>query len=241
MVSLELDSLEGAASRSIYLPASEMESAFPGIKLPRVRGVGAIQANPVHARPVWKAFALLILLLTASCVATRVRSANQEVHAATYGPTAATAGEEVVQFSDPFTIERDGANAKVMVRAPDVRQGYLDILGALVNEATGEVITFGTAAQYYSGSSGGESWSEGRRKGSTKLGRVPAGTYRLRIASRGYDAATNLSFTVDVRSDVPGFLWFFLAFVALLAWPIVQSIRAAVFEAARWSKSDHAG
>jgi len=42
-----------------------------------------------------------------------------------------------------------------------------------------------------------------------------------------------------VRSRVTRFYWFFLAGLALSAWPILLGIMHMRFEAARWSESDH--
>ena len=119
--------------------------------------------------------------------------------------------------------------------------GYLALLGALVHEETGEVTTFETAAQRYSGVSGGESWSEGNRRGSALIGPIPAGTYRLRLATAPYDRATSIPYEIVVKSDVPRVLWYVLALLALIPFPLIAAIRAGAFEAKRWSKSDFAG
>ena len=63
----------------------------------------------------------------------------------------------------------------------------------------------------------------------------------MRVASRPYDAGTNQTFEITARSQVPRMLWFFLGLLALLLYPVIQSIRAGAFEARRWSTSDHAG
>ncbi|QDV06716.1 hypothetical protein Poly30_22310 [Planctomycetes bacterium Poly30] len=241
LISLEADPLASAVSRAIHVDASTIEKAFPAAKLPKPKGVGIIQPNPVQAAGIWKAAFALIVLFFGSCVAVRVHHANEVVFSQNFGPTESAVDKEKVEFSEPFVIERGGANVEVSLAAPSISQGYLAVLGALVNEDSGEVFTFETAAQYYSGSSGGESWSEGNRKGSTLIGRVPRGRYRMRIASRAYDRATSTPFQISVKSQVPRLLWFFLGLLALIIYPVIQSIRAGAFEARRWSNSDHAG
>lgn len=238
MVSVENSSLETSASLGHYLEPEVVEDAFPAARLPKRRGVGAAQPNPHHAAPVWQAFAAAVVALIGLWIVLWAGSARETVHVAAYGPTPPTNTEDLVQFSDPFEISKDGANLKIVVRAPQVNQGYLDVLGALVNDATGEVVSFTTAAQFYSGRSGGESWSEGNRRGSVLLGRIPKGRYRLRLAARGYDQGVNLPYQVEVISDVPRVLWVVLALLLLLVYPIIVAARKGSFEARRWANSD---
>lgn len=241
MVSVERSPFEFSTSVGRHIDRDEIAEAFPDARLPVASGVGAVQPSPYEPIRVWRAFAVMMILLTVSCVAVRATRANEVVHDAGYGPTPATSNEENVQFSEPFTIEEDGANLQVRLAASTVDQGYVDVLGALVNESSGAVTTFTVAAQRYSGYSGGESWTEGNRRGSVLLGDVPAGDYRLRIASRGYDRGVNTPFQLTLRSEVPRKLWFVLAAIALAVYPIVVAIKAAAFETKRWSKSDFGG
>ena len=241
MVSIESSPFEFSTILGRHVDRDEIAEAFPDARLPKVSGVGPVQPSPYKPGKVWRAFVVMLILLTGSCVAVRAKCANEVVHDASYGPTPPNSSEENVEFSDPFTIEEDGANLQVRLAASTVDQGYVDVLGALVNEATGDVTTFTVAAQRYSGYSGGESWTEGNRRGSALLGAIPAGDYRLRIASRGYDRGVNTPFQLTLRSEVPRKLWFILALLALLVYPIVVAIKAAAFETKRWSKSDFGG
>ena len=241
LISLEAEPFATAVSRARHVDRKDIEGVFPGAKLPRPKGVGIVQPNPVQAAGVWKACFALVLLFFGSCVAVRVHHANEIVFSSDFGPSESIVDTEKIEFSEPFVIERESANLKISLAVPSINQGYLAVLGALVNEDSGEVFTFTTAAQHYSGSSGGERWSEGNRKGSTLIGRVPRGRYRMRVASRPYDAGTNQAFQITAKSQVPRLLWFFLGLLALLVYPIVQTIRAGAFEGRRWSNSDHAG
>lgn len=238
MVSMESSPTEMASSLGYHVEPESVEAAFPGAKLPRRSGVGPIQPSPFKPGAVWKVCLLMLVLLTGSCVGIRVIKSPLAVHSQTFGPAATVPGQELVQFSDPFVIILDGENLKVTVSSSRLSQGYLEVLGALVNEDTGEVTTFGTAVQRYSGSSGGESWSEGRRTASVLLGDVPKGSYRLRIASVPYDKAAGAAFTVELQSRTSRVAWYVLAFLVLLIYPIIVGLRAAAFEAKRWSTSD---
>lgn len=241
LVSLEDGPLAMAVSEAGHLPQEELGDVFPAAKLPKPKGVGIVQPNPVQMGSLWKTFGVLVLLLFASCVAVRVHHANEVVFTGQFGPSANASDTEKVEFSDTFEIAADKANLKVTLAVPSISQGYLALLGALVNEDTGEVITFTTAAQHYSGVSGGERWSEGKRRGSTLIGKVPRGRYRMRLATRPYDKGVDQIYTITAKSQVPRALWFVLGLLALTAFPAVQSMRAGAFEAKRWSNSDHAG
>jgi len=238
MVSTESAPLELAASVGRHVEATEVEAAFPGAEAPRARGVGALQPNPNRPAYAWQVFAALFLLLLGSCVATRIGHANALVLESGHGPTAGAVGQEKVEFSEPFDVTEHGENLEVELYAPTLDNGYIGVLGALVNELTGDVTTFRTAVQYYHGVSGGESWSEGSRRERVLLGSIPAGRYRLRLATAPYDKGVGTRFRVEVRSDVPRVLWFVLALLAIIVFPIVASIRSASFEGRRWANSD---
>lgn len=239
MVSTEDTAFEASMSLAHHIEPSEVEAAFPAAELPKRRGIGPAQPNPHSAAAAWKVFALLVLALTGSCVAIRTTKANTIVHEATYGPTEGVAQKEKVEFSEQtFHVPDEGDNLRIRFRAKDLSNGYIGINGALVNEVTGEVITFATSLQFYSGRSGGENWSEGSRSRSVLLGSVPRGPYRLRLAHAGWDRGIMTPFEVQVRTDVPRVLWFVLALVALLVLPIITSIRAGAFETRRWQNSD---
>ncbi|MEL6713091.1 MAG: DUF4178 domain-containing protein [Planctomycetota bacterium] len=238
MASFESSPLEASASLARHVEPGEVEDAFPTAKLPRRVGVGPVQPNPHSPRSTWKVFALLFVLLTGSCVATRVGAANEVVHQSSFDAVASAPDTEEVDFSEPFEIRADGKNVRITLRAPTLDGGYLAFLGALINEDTGEVRDFQSAAQYYSGVSGGERWSEGNRRGRVLIGPIPSGRYRLRIATRPYDRAVSVPYQVEVKSDVPRSLWFVLALIALLPFPFIVAARAGAFEARRWANSD---
>ena len=241
LVSLERGPLAMAVSEAGHISRSELEEIFPAARLPKPKGVGIIEPNPVQMAPLWRSFAVLVLLLFGSCIAVRVHHANELVFSGQFGPTSAVSDTEQVEFSESFDIKANRANLKVTLGVPSVTQGYVALLGALVNEDSGEVIRFTASAQYYSGTSGGERWHEGNRRGSALIGKVPAGRYRMRLATRPYGKGAAQAFTIKAKSQVPRGLWFFLGLLALTAFPAVQSIRAGAFETRRWSNSDHAG
>ena len=125
------------------------------------------------------------------------------------------------------------------IEVPGLSQGWVGVYGALVNMDSGEVITFDTSAQFYSGRDGGENWTEGNRRGAAMLGSVQPGTYRLRIASTGWDAGCGKTFQVQVKSQVPRLAWLLTLVLLALAIPVIATLRWFGFERGRWSNSDH--
>ncbi|MEM8712605.1 MAG: DUF4178 domain-containing protein, partial [Planctomycetota bacterium] len=128
MVSLENGPFAAAVSNARHVDARVIEEAFPTAKLPRQKGVGVIQPNPVQVGGIWRAYGLLLLMLFGSCVAVRMHHSNSIVFKGNFGPSATTADTEKVEFSEPFVIAAGQANAKVTVEAPSINQGYLSVM-----------------------------------------------------------------------------------------------------------------
>jgi hypothetical protein len=169
-------------------------------------------------------------------------SANRLVHAGSY----TLAAEPEVVLSERFRLD-EKANFAISV-ASDVDNSWFYLAGALIDESTDQVRTFGVDVSYYRGNSGGESWSEGGQTGTVYLGEVPPGDYILRLEPQ-WDKAPQLGqfqgraptfYNVEARSDVFSTLYWWLALLALWVLPAWTMIRHATFEHARWQESDHA-
>lgn len=239
-LSIESNALEVQASAGGHVEPEDVADAFPGTRLPRRRGVGMVQPNPTSPRRDWAVFAVLVALVLALRVWFGVAHENRDVLAGEFGPTPADQdAEPAVAFSDPFRITAERANLRVALHVPNLDQGWVGLNGALVEVESGEVTTFATSAQRYSGVEDGESWSEGDRSGTVYLGGVGAGEYRLRLAASGWDKGVGMPYRVSVRSQVPRTLFAFLAILVLLVLPIAATIRWWSFEYGRWKDSDH--
>ena len=118
----------------------------------------------------------------------------------------------------------------------------------LVHDESGEEIEFGNGLQYYSGYSGGESWSEGSQTATMRFKPPKEGAYTLRVANAPLDNnvsasdrrqfAANNPLQVEVRSGVfvSRYFWI-LAIVTGLIWGSLK-IREWMFESARWGGGD---
>ena len=118
----------------------------------------------------------------------------------------------------------------------------------LVHDESKEEIEFGNGLQYYSGNSGGESWSEGSRSATMRFKPPKTGKYTLRIADAKLDNntsstdrrqfATNVPIEVEVRQNVYVARYFgILTILAALAF-VSLWWRGKAFENRRWGVGD---
>jgi len=239
-ISTEITAKELQASEGVHVEPEEVAAAFEGTRLPRRSGVGMVQPNRARPRADWALYGVAVLALLALRVFFGITHADELVFPrTTFGPTPQVKEQETVQFSEPFEVSAARGNLRVELAVPGIQQGWVGLNGALVNMESGKVTTFATSAQYYSGVSGGERWSEGSGRGRTWLGSIPAGTYRLRLASTGWDKGLGMSYDLSVRSQVPRSMWLVLGLILLLPLPVIASVRWWSFEYQRWKNSDH--
>ncbi|MFD2245563.1 DUF4178 domain-containing protein [Pontibacter ruber] len=109
----------------------------------------------------------------------------------------------------------------------------------LINTTTNEAYDFELGTEYYSGYTGGESWSEGSTTNDVDLSAMPDGTYRMILQPyKGILSKVN-SFRIQVRKDVPLWSNFWIVLLLLAVVPGVQWIRHHSFEKSRWMNSDY--
>ncbi|MEM1416939.1 MAG: DUF4178 domain-containing protein, partial [Myxococcota bacterium] len=217
-------------------------------KPPKRTGVGPCQPNPASLRFGCLTFLALALGL---CAVSGVVSAGEEkvVFQQALNVPVTTRNEPdplgtYAVLSAPFTITK--ASPLGVTVATSANNQYVGVNGALIDEASNEVREFYADAGYYSGRSGGESWSEGSRNDTTYLPRVPAGTYRLRLdpywtsfpqpgGPLGNVAPT---LRVTVQSGVTSGMGFFCALCLLVVPFLLIFFRYAGFESRRNQKSN---
>lgn len=239
MLSLETTDTEAVASLGHHVDAEEIKRAFGLKSVPALRGVGAVQPNRIHAKASRTLFMFATVVLLGMFLLRSATNQKAIVYASSHGPLPSSSTEELEAFTEPFDIFGDQANLAISIRAPGLDQGWVGLNGALINLADGQVTTFSTAAQYYHGRSGGDNWKEGNRKGTSMLGSIPSGKYRLRLAFIAADTGFGRTVEVTVQRQVTRYLFAFLALIALLIPTIINQIRSYGFEAKRWSESDH--
>lgn len=225
---------------SEYLEPEEVGGAF-GLKgLRRPTGIAPSQPNPYRARlrERWTWAGVYSVALLALFIVLNVISADEKVldETVTLPASVAPNTPEAMHFSAPFEIHRRG-NLRVDYHAWPLANDWLGVQGDLVNQDSGEVVSFYVEASYYSGQDSDGAWTEGSTTATEYLSAVPPGRYVLRLTP-ATDKPAGRAYQVTLTSDVPRALWFVLALLALYVFPVFTSFRAATFESRRWSESN---
>ena len=148
----------------------------------------------------------------------------------------AAAGDAAgVMFSQRFHL--DGGRNVAFDLSADLSNNWVFAALDLVNEDTGGVVSFEKSIEYYSGSDGGESWSEGDRSEREVIGPVEPGNYVLRVEAQ-HGGLGSVGLDVVVRQGVFRWVWFWLG-LGVLAVPLaIVGLRAASFRKKRWENSN---
>jgi DNA-directed RNA polymerase subunit RPC12/RpoP len=231
---------EVSYSHARYMPVGEVARAFNINDLPKPTGVGPMQPSPVsNLAGTW---ALMVFLLIVAAIVLAVRLPGRTVLDQTIDAAAAPQTEGMMDnarmiFSEPFELGGDG-NVEISGLA-NLQNSWLFVDGNVVHEATGRFESFELPLEYYSGTDGGESWSEGRRRRRAFLSRQAPGRYSLALSTQWPAGATPPLLQVKVREGVFRWPYFFLAFLAISVIPGLAVIRWLSFEAQRWKDSAH--
>ncbi len=249
MLSRETSSDELNWSLGVYLTRDAVQRAFAlTAPLPPASGVAANQ--PFRHRHAAHAFAILALaFLGITCG--RLQMADRHVvHSESLRlepPPAEAIPPELqsgsaplplVAFSEPFALAAR-QNVEVRIEVP-VDNSWAYVIADLVNEASGEIETFAREVSYYSGYSGGESWSEGSTSTTHVLPAVTAGRYVLRLEVHPPVQGLRGDVRVRVRQDVFRWRHALYALVVVVVPGLLLLGWRWSFERRRWSQSDHA-
>src|SRR5262249_36502304 len=140
--------------------------------------------------------------------------------------------------SDVFELKGHTSNVE-LTTSTDVNNNWLYLNYALINNDTGQAFDFGREVSYYHGYDSDGSWTEGNATDSVIVPSVPAGRYYLRVEPEGNAGMGPVRYSLNVKRDVPNFLFYGIALVALLAPAILITLRSISFENMRWAESDH--
>ncbi|HEX9985711.1 MAG TPA: DUF4178 domain-containing protein [Thermoanaerobaculia bacterium] len=156
-----------------------------------------------------------------------------------YSATTSTPPQEQRRafFTPTFTVS-GGKNLRVTAKA-NVDNSWIFVAGDLVNEGTGALESFEMPIEYYHGSDGGESGSEGDRDKTVYLSAMPAGKYSMRVEAQWDPAKPPPPLHVEIREGVFRFSHFVLAFIALSIIPLIVALWKFRWETQRWKDSSH--
>jgi hypothetical protein len=236
MLSSEATGEEMSWSLGEYLPAAEIEKAFALKKgLPGAVGVYANQPSPYRAAAAraWKAAGLFVLLALFIQLFSLALAQNRLVHEEGFNYRPADTEKSVV--TSVFDV--GGRRTNVVIRSTaSVRNAWIFLNMALINDDTGTAYDLGREISYYTGRDQDGPWTEGRDSDEVTIAAVPAGHYYLRVEPEG-DIAT--AYRIQVFRDVPSWTYFFITIALLLMGPVVAWILHLSFENRRWAESDH--
>ncbi len=245
MLSVEQNATEQNWSLSTYVTPKQVKAAFAGVELELGKPIG-VAPNQVFGSYGWGlpmvlAFVALCAVGTAKCKGAKESLALQASFPipvgapapATTDPTAEAPGSVV--FSDKFHLD-GGKNIRFDLFS-DVTNNWMYVAIDLVNDTTGEVVSFDTNIEYYAGYEDGESWSEGSHESSEVIGPQPAGDYVLRLEAQ-HGSPTVQQLHVGVRQDIFRGKYFWLAFGILFLPLGIMALRAHSFHKAQWENSN---
>jgi hypothetical protein len=223
-----------------YISAEEVAEAFglPLTDMPLSAGVGALQVQRWSASPAFvRNLALIALVCFFAVQIYFSASAKQEIVF-----TKDFFLEDTLPpgglVTSSFELKPASSNLEFIITSP-VNNNWFEAAMVMVNDKTGQEYSFEKGVEYYYGTDGGESWSEGSQTNSLLLQAIPAGRYHLNIfPSFGNGQAIRL-FSIRAVNDVPMWRNFMIVVVLMLIYPAIVWWRATSFEHKRWNDSDH--
>jgi hypothetical protein len=249
MVSKEETDSEVTWSLGEYMTADDVKERLGLAELP-TRPVGIAPNQPFRHAGVGRVFGWLLLAVLAAASVLLVIADNRVVlderfevvdtrtsSSAQPPPGVGAAGEQVF-FSRPFDLA-GGQNVEIRLHS-GIRNTWLYVVGDLVNEATGELESFDRSIEYYFGTDGGESWTEGSTTTTVHIGAPAAGRYLVRVEAQREPGGGAHALTVQVRQGVFRGGHLVAALVALGLPALFILLWWWWFERRRWRDSDHA-
>lgn len=228
-----------------YLTPAEVQKAF-GLNdpLPAPKGVA-----PNQPFPYWGVYRYAAYFFIALCVlglVILVVSPGRKVYENTFelrGLTPASPGTPAAPpektqtfFTDLFEL-RGHRNLRITVSCPQL-SGWLVVEGDLVQQSNGQIQPFLVPLTHYSGTEGGEAWTEGSTEDSAYISAQPAGQYSLRLEVEKEQPQLAGPLKVRVDEGVAHAKTWLLALVGLLLVPAGVGVYHLMFVSRRWQNSD---
>lgn len=223
-----------------YLQPEEMSAAF-GLATGLRAGIAPHQPNPSYAilqaiRPF--ALAAVAGALVVQGIAVFSHQEREQVLGTIYPASAAPTDD--LTFGP---IELADGHSLVGVTARDfgLDNAWVELQCSLVNDATGTSIEFTNGIEQWSGYSDGEAWAEGEGQHVSLVSSVPAGRYTLVVnASSGGSLGQPVDqpVTLALERDLVPWRNFWIALLAIVAYPAFLAWRGRMFEKERWIDSE---
>lgn len=241
VLSSEKSANEVTWSLGEYMYGADIWKSFnlPG-QPPEAIGVYENQPSPVseNVKGIWSAFLAFALLLLFLMAGFDFASNKTTVFDSSYRLNAGEPKGEASFVTDVFELGGRTSNVQITTSA-SVDNSWINLNYALINQDSGQAWDFGREVSYYHGYDSDGSWTEGSRRDTVVIPSIPAGHYYLRIEPEVDARHPPISYSVQVKRDVPVLGFFGIAFLALLLPAIAITWRSMNFERMRWAESDH--
>ena len=237
MLSEERSEREVVWSLAEYLEPDEVWQAFKlKSAMPARIGIGANQPNPLTQtnRRNWSLLWKMSLAALAIQLVFMLLSPGARVYRDTLN---FHAGDNESIDTPQFKLAKPVRDLAVSNRT-DLSQNWLTLVLMLIEKDTGEAREATRELAYYSGSEGGEGWSEGTRDDKVHFGPLPAGTYYLTVDGETARGSPRVTSKLEIERDSPNWSNWILVQLFLALFPGLTLWRRNAFETRRWADSD---
>ena len=248
MLSAEWTESEMEWTSGRYLPCEEVCTAFSleAGKLRQPSGVAPAQPfyrsgdQTIRAKAGLAAAVLILSAMIFGWIVTDPR----EVHSTTM--TSADYLSERGYVSEPFDVPRGNHIYKLQINSDGVYNSWVDMSIAFLDEDENVVLDADAIVESYSGTEGGESWSEGSKHDYTLIRLRGPNTYRLNVfggagtwSRRGdRESSSGPAVTLKLYQDVMPIRFYLFGAIVALLYPMKEFGRGLLFEQRRWPSDD---
>lgn len=223
-------------SKGTYLEPQEIEAAFGVSGLPRSWKVAPNQ--PFRYKSIYTTWAVLVGIAGLLFWAQSMTSGRRTLLEQSF-PLEATIDAAPQTFFVPDLELGAWRNTRVTAQASFLDNSWADVEGDLHQDSSGLLQSFYVPLSYYHGVDSGEAWSEGSRRGSAYLRRMPPGKYTMRLEVTREKPTSGGTLELTVEQGVPRWSRFW-ALIGLLTVPaILTGLWNISFDMRRWSDSDY--
>lgn len=239
MLSVEEVDGEKTVSLCEYTEPSAVKDAFALKFMPRKVGISPNQPNDCQPGKLLRTAGIAALAAIILYIVTSANSSSAVVfnHSAPY-----TTGDRTKTF-DAGTFEAAYPQNVLIEAWSPVSNQWTEIALSLSDEKSQKTYNLRQAIEYYHGSSGGESWSEGGVNESDYISSIEPGVYKMlyEVDSGYFTQGQDARISIKVIRDKPSIGNLFGTLLMLLAYPGIMLLRRGAFETKRWQNSDSGG
>lgn len=226
--------------RGQYVPQGVI-AAQTSSSLPRAEGIAAAQPSWINTsiETLVKSGGIALLLAMLVQILTGSTHTNRVIFNSDY--TFSDSLNTQLFISPKFDLEKSSSSLELDFNAP-LSNTWLELNATLVNAANGNEYSAEEGIEYYSGTDGGEYWTEGSQSQTIHFTKIPAGTYFLQMtASRDSNIYTRAGmFTGKLVYDVTTYRNIWIVVILLFLWPAIIGTIRYYSETARWGNSEFA-